>query len=112
MASNCSIKTVSDSKIILNLEKQHEGIATKSAKLKLENALQDYLGKDLSLKIEFSSHEIETPAMEKDRENSNNQSRAEKNAQEDEVVKAFKSKFGAEIVEGSVKPIGEPVEDK
>ncbi len=112
LASNCSINTVSDSTIILTLEKQHEGIATKSSKLKLENALQDYFGKDLRLKIEISSHERETPAMEKDRENSNSQSRAEKKAQEDEVVKAFKSKFGAEIVEGSVKPIGEPVEEK
>ena len=112
LASNCSVQSISDSTIILNLEKQHEGIATKSAKLKLENALKDYFGKDLKLKIEISSHEMETPAMEKDREIAKNQSIAEKKAEEDEVVKAFKSKFGAEIIEGSVKPIGEPVGEK
>ena len=112
LASNCSVQSISDSTIILNLEKQHEGIATKSAKLKLENALKYYFGKDLKLKIEISSHEMETPAMEKDREIAKNQSIAEKKAEEDEVVKAFKSKFGAEIIEGSVKPIDEPVGEK
>ena len=112
LASNCSVQTISNNTIVLNLEKQHEGIATKSAKLKLENALKDYFGKDLTLKIDISSHEMETPAMEKDRIIAKNQSKAEKNAEEDEVVKAFKSKFGAEIIEGSVKPIGEPVGEK
>ena len=66
-----------------------------------------YFDKNLSLTINFSSHEIETPAKKKDRANAKKQNQAEKHAEEDEVVKAFKSKFGAEVIEGSVKPIGE-----
>ncbi len=107
LASNCSVKKTTNYSIILNLAKQHEGIATKSAKQKLEKALQMYFDKNLSLTIKFSSHEIETPAKKKDRANAKKQNQAEKHAEEDEVVKAFKSKFGAEVIEGSVKPIGE-----
>ena len=107
LASNCSVKNITSDSIILNLAGQHEGIATKSAKQKLEKALQKYFDKDLSLKINFSSHEIETPAEKKDRANAKKQNQAERYAEEDEVVKAFKSKFGAEVIEGSVKPIGE-----
>lgn len=107
LASNCSVKEAADDSIILNLAKQHEGIATKSAKQKLEQALQTYYDKEMPLKIEFSSDEIETPAKKKNRAMEKRQTKAEKHAEEDEVVKAFKSKFGAEVVEGSVKPIDE-----
>ena len=107
LASNCSVKEATENLIVLSLEKQHEGIATDNAKQKLEIALQNYLHKELVLKIEISLEKIETPIMEKNRVMAKKQSQAEKHAEEDDIVKAFKSSFGAEVVEGSVKPIGE-----
>ena len=107
LASNCSLKEATDDRVVLNLAEQHEGIATSNVKQKLEKALQSYFNKDLSLIIEISSQEIETPAKEKDRAIEKKRSRAEKHAEDDEVVKAFKSSFGAEVIEGSVKPIGD-----
>ena len=107
LASNCSVNTITENTIILNISKQHEGIATKSAKQKLEKSLQEYFNKDMLVKFEYSAEEFDTPAKEKNRDIAKKLSQAEKRAEEDEVVKALKAKFGAEIVEGSVKPIEE-----
>ena len=107
LASNCSLKEITSDTIILNLSKQHEGIVTQNVKLKLEKALQYYFNKDLALVIEISSQEIETPAKKKNRTMEKKQSRAEKHVEEDEVVKALKLNFGAEVIEGSVKPVEE-----
>ena len=105
LASNCSVDSVTDNVITLHLTQQHEGIATKGARQRLEEALQDYYGNDIKLKIDISDNELETPARKKDRVREKVQSQAEKNAEQDDAVKALKTQFGAEIIEGSVRPI-------
>ena len=107
LASSCSVDTATDDRLVLNLAKQHDGIATPNAKRKLQEALQAYFSRDVELKIELAAHEIDTPAKKKNQAMGKRQSLAEKHVEEDEVVKAFKSSFGAEVVAGSVKPIGE-----
>jgi len=105
LASNCSIESIADEVITLHLAHQHEGIATKGARQRLEKALQEYFGTELKLNIDISSNELETPAKKKDRVREKIQSQAEKTVESDEAVKALKSQFGAEIIEGSVKPV-------
>ncbi|QMU61119.1 MAG: DNA polymerase III subunit gamma/tau [Gammaproteobacteria bacterium] len=105
LASNCSIESITDETITLHLAYKHEGIATKGAQQRLEKALQEYFGNELKLIIEISSNQLETPAKKKDRAREKIQSQAEKTAESDEAVKALKSQFGAEIIEGSVKPL-------
>ena len=105
LASNCSVNSVTDDLVVLHLAKQHEGIATKGAKKRLEDALQDYFNDNLRLKFDISDSELETPARKKDRVREKIQSQAEENAEEDAAVKALKTQFGAEIIEGSVRPI-------
>ena len=105
LASNCSIESVTDEIVILHLAQQHEGIATKGARQRLEKAIQDYYGGEIKLKFNISTDELETPAKQKDRVRKKIQSEAEKTAESDEAVKALKSQFGAEIIEGSVKPV-------
>ena len=67
----------------------------------------EHLDENIKLKFDISDNELETPARKKDRVREKIQSKAEKNAQEDEAVKALKAQFGAEIIEGSVKPLSE-----
>ena len=105
LASNCSVDSVTDNVVTLHLTQQHEGIATKGARQRLEDALQDYYSKDVKLKFDISDNELETPARKKDRVREKVQSQAEKNAEQDDAVKALKTQFGAEIIEGSVRPI-------
>ncbi len=105
LASNCSIESISDESITLHLSSQHEGIATKGAKQRLEKALQEHLSDEISLTIDVSSDALETPAKQKDRLRDKIQSQAEKTAESDEAVKALKAQFGAEIIAGTVKPI-------
>ena len=107
LATNCDVKHIDEDILTLSLEKQHEGIATEKSTQKLEKALQEYFHSQLSVKIEYSNDIIETPAKKKERSMAKKISQAEKSAEEDDVVKAFKSSFGAEIIEGSVKPIKE-----
>ena len=105
LASNCSVESVTDEAITLHLAQQHEGIATKGAQQRLEKAIQEHFGNEIKLKFDISDNELETPAKKKDRVREKIQSQAEKNAEADEAVKALKSQFGAEIIEGSVKPV-------
>ena len=105
LASNCSVDSVDDNFVCLHLARQHEGIATEGAKQRLEAALREYFNCDLRLKFDISDDELDTPARKKDRVKEKIQSQAEKNAEEDDAVKALKSQFGAEIIEGSVRPI-------
>ena len=105
LASNCSIESITDESITLHLAQQHEGIATKGAQQRLEKALQEYFDTKLKLNIDVSDNQLETPAKKKDRAREKIQSQAEKTAESDAAVKALKSQFGAEIIEGTVKPI-------
>lgn len=105
LASNCNVKNIEEDTITLSIEKQHEGIASEKSTQKLAKALQEYFSETVALKIECSTDAIETPAKKKERNIAKEQSHAEKSAEQDDVVKAFKSNFGAEIIEGSVKPI-------
>ena len=105
LASNCSVNSVDDNVVVLHLAQQHEGIATEGAKQRLQDALKEYFNCDLRLKFDISDGELETPARKKDRVKEKIQSQAEKNAEEDDAVKALKAQFGAEIIEGSVRPI-------
>lgn len=105
LASNCSVDSITDEIITLHLNSQHEGIATKGAKQKLEKAVQDYFGNNINLVIDVSPDVLETPAKQKDRIKEKIQSQAEEKAESDEAVKALKSQFGAEIIAGTVKPI-------
>ncbi len=105
LASNCSIESIEDEIITLHLSSQHEGIATKGAKQRLEKSLQEFLGMAINLNIDISSDALETPAKQKERVREKIQSQAEKTAESDEAVKALKSQFGAEIIAGTVKPI-------
>ena len=105
LASNCSVESVAGEVITLHLGQQHEGIATKGARQRLEKALQEYFACEINLKFDISTNELETPARKKDRVREKKQSDAEKSAEEDAAVKALKSQFGAEIIEGTVKPV-------
>ena len=107
LASNCSVESFEDEILTLHLSRQHEGIATNAAKQRLEKSLKAHLSENFRLKFDISDDELETPARKKDRVRKKIQSKAEKNAQEDEAVKALKAQFGAEIIEGSVKPLSE-----
>ena len=101
------MKTATRDRVVLNLAKQHEGIAIPNARRKLQEALQAYFNRDVELEIEPTDQDIDTPAKKKTRAMEERQSLVEKQVEEDEVVKAFRSSFGAEVVAGSVKPIGE-----
>ncbi len=105
LASNCSVEVISDEMITLHLAQQHEGIATKGARQRLEKALQEYFGNKVELKFNISSDELDTPEKKKSRARQKIQSQAEETAESDEAVKALKSQFGAEIIEGTVKPL-------
>ena len=107
LASSCSVQSATQDGVVLNLAEQHEGIAIPNARRKLQEALQAYFNQDVKLEIKLTSQDIDTPAKKKTRAMEERQSLVEKQIEEDEVVKAFRSGFGAEVVAGSVKPIGE-----
>ena len=65
LASSCSVKTASQDRVVLNLAKQHEGIAISNAQRKLQEALQAYFNQDVRLEIKLTDQDIDTPAKRK-----------------------------------------------
>lgn len=108
LAARCSVHKAAGNQIVLKLAKPHESIAAEGTVRKLEQALQAYFEREeIKLRIELSSDDIETPAKEKDRVVEQRMLLAKKHVEEDEAIRSLKLNFGAQIVPGSVKFIGE-----
>ena len=108
LAVRCSVGKITGNQIELILSKEHESMAAEGTRKKLEQALQAYFDrKEIRLSLKLTSGDIETPADKKDQMQKQRQLLAEKYVKEDETIKTLKLSFGAEIVPGSVKPIGE-----
>ena len=108
LAVRCSVNKVIGNQIELVLSKEHESIAAEGTCRKLEQALQAYFGqKEIRVSLELTSDDIDTPANKKDQMMKQRQRLAEKYVEEDETIRELKLSFGAQIVPGSVKPIGE-----
>jgi DNA polymerase III subunit gamma/tau len=104
LANNCRGMGLENDVVVLGLAKPKSHLATDNARSKLADSLSLYFDQTLSLRIEITEDEGETPAQNRQRAAEDRQRQAEKTVQEDSFIKALEETFDAEIVPGTVKP--------
>jgi DNA polymerase III subunit gamma/tau len=107
LASNCSLKSLSTDEVCLVLDAKHAEIKTGNAEARLKRALSYHLGSAVRLRIEIAEHLDETPAQLASRNVAECQRAAETAIETDATVQAFKERFDAEIIRGSIRPISD-----
>ncbi len=112
LAVNCVLNELAGNRVALTLDSAHHSLLTPRAQQRLQQALADYLDRDIHLEIQVGDTpaKVETPAKAVAREQDERQQQAEQSIEQDSFVQAMKDSFNAEIVPGSVKPVAESTE--
>ncbi|MDX9767527.1 MAG: DNA polymerase III subunit gamma/tau [Ectothiorhodospiraceae bacterium] len=105
LAENCAVRHFGQDELCLTLSRQHEGLRTPNAEKRLLEALRERLGDGLRLTVELDEPQTETPAQAAKRQERERQREAEMAIENDDVARALRETFGAEVVPGSVRPM-------
>jgi DNA polymerase-3 subunit gamma/tau len=104
LAANCEIKAWHGDHLALVLSEKQASLYAPASEERLSEALSEYAGRPVKLKIEIGVPATETPAQSTARAAGERQQAAVKSIEEDSLVQALKEKFGAEVVTDSVRP--------
>lgn len=107
LANNCVYDYWDGVTLSLKLDQAHQHMLVGSAEQRLQGGLQAYLGRELRLKISPETVQAATPAKLQAQAVADRQRAAEVAIQEDPMVLALEARFGARVVEGSVRPVDE-----
>jgi DNA polymerase-3 subunit gamma/tau len=107
LASNCAFESRDGGVVHLRLNRRHEQIASDSAKQRMEQALCQYYGETVSIKITIVGDEVESPAVRQQQAAESRHQEAVQSLQEDQVVKGLQDAFDAEVRPDMVMPIDE-----
>jgi DNA polymerase-3 subunit gamma/tau len=105
LAQHCELRTLGERECILRLSPTHAHLQMKPAPERLQQALADYLGRPVQLRIELARTEGETPAAVAGRERQERQERAVASIEQDNFVRDVIEGFDASLVESSIKPV-------
>ena len=104
LASNCVIKSQSDSKIELALSPNQEHLLNKSQQDRIELALKSKFGDGLSLSIVLEDSDNETPAEANARKERERLKDAQNSINNDPVVQSLMDTFNGTIDQDSIQP--------
>ncbi|GAB4353627.1 MAG: hypothetical protein Kow006_18880 [Gammaproteobacteria bacterium] len=104
LAMHCSWGGREGNRVTLILDREREQLLSGALEKRLGEALGNYLGSSIRLKIEVGAAP-ETPARARDRDQAARQAAAEAAVAADPNVRALQETFSATIREGSTRPI-------
>jgi len=104
LANNCYVESWDESQVTLGIDKSKEYLATDKSRERIAQCMSDYFGQNLSVSIQASEAQVETPAMSRERAAEEKQKAAESSVEHDDFIQAMQDAFDAEIVPGTVKP--------
>ncbi|WP_150427391.1 DNA polymerase III subunit gamma/tau [Dechloromonas sp. CZR5] len=105
LAQNCELRKLADGQCLLRLSPKQTHLQMKPNPDRLQQALADYLGHPVQLRIELAENEVDTPAATAGKQRQELQDRAENAIAQDVFVRDVIDSFGASVVESSIKPI-------
>ncbi len=105
LAQNCELRRLEDGLCLLRLSPKQGHLQMKPNPERLQQALADYLGSPVQLRIELADNEVDTPAATAGRQRQEQQERAASAIARDGFVRDAIDTLGASIVESSIKPI-------
>ena len=110
LIKHCLLESKESGMISLSLDQGSAGLLAESVQQEIEQSLNDFYGEKITLKLALAelsaenSLDTETPAQRNTRQIDERQQQAEKNIASDPFVIELQSRFGAQIVPGSVHP--------
>ncbi len=105
LANNCVLIRLDDELCLLGLEPRLGHLKSPRSESALEKALQSHFNRPIKLQIRLEAPEVETPALQSQREKDERQQSAVDEMERDEGILALKDAFDARIVPGSIKPL-------
>jgi DNA polymerase-3 subunit gamma/tau len=107
LAKNSVLASFAEGRVVLSLAPQHKHLqSNKIAQDKLQAALSDYFVKPVRLVVELgAAKDVATPAAVEQQEKQTRQQQAEEAIRQDTFVREAQSLLGAQLVEGSIKPV-------
>ncbi|HEC07556.1 MAG TPA: DNA polymerase III subunit gamma/tau [Thiolapillus brandeum] len=103
LAAHCTVKSWQDDLLLLTLNPTGGALAGAMPRQKLQEALENYLGRSIQMKIEVAETVEETPAQVAERRLQEKQSAAVNAMREDPVVKTLEEDFDGELLIDSIK---------
>jgi len=107
LAKNCVLASFEEGRMVLNLAPQFKHMQTnKMAQDKLQSVLSEYFAKPLRLVVELgATKDAATPAALEQQVKQTRQQQAEEAIKQDIFVREAQAKLGAQLIEGSIRPV-------
>ncbi|KFX69221.1 DNA polymerase III subunit gamma/tau [Pseudomonas taeanensis MS-3] len=105
IGANCSLIAVEGDSWLLHLDPGHSALFNATQQRRLNDALNQYHGRELSLQVELCKPEQETPAQAAARKRANRQREAEASIHNDPLVQQMIQQFAAVVRADSIEPI-------
>ena len=109
IGANCTLISVEGDNWLLHLDPAQSALFNSTQQRRLNDALNQFHGRELSVLIELQKPEQETPAQAAARKRANRQRDAEASIEKDPLVRQMIQQFGAVIRADSIEPLDTPV---
>lgn len=105
IGANCTLIEANGDDWLLHLDPAHSALFNATQQRRLNEALNQHLGRNLQLRIELIRPEQETPAQAASRKRAERQRQAEQSIHDDPLVQQMIQQFGASIRADSIEPL-------
>ncbi|OCR21831.1 DNA polymerase III subunit gamma/tau [Pseudomonas syringae] len=109
IAANCTLIAMDGDDWLLHLDPAHSALYNATQHRRLNDALNQYSGRTINLRVELIKPEQETPAQAASRLRGERQRQAEASIHGDPFIQQMLQQFGAVIREDTIKPVDAPV---
>jgi DNA polymerase-3 subunit gamma/tau len=105
IGANCTLIALEGDNWLLHLDPGHSALFNATQQRRLNDALNQYHGRELSLQVELCKPEQETPAQAAARKRANRQREAEASIHNDPLVQQMIQQFAAVVRADSIEPV-------
>ena len=105
IAANCTLIAVDGDHWLLHLDPAHSALFNTTQQRRLNDALNQYHGRTLTLSIELIKPEQETPAQAGSRRRAERQREAEESIHGDPFIQQMMQQFGAVVRHDTIEPV-------
>lgn len=105
IAANCTLIEKDEQQWSLQLDPMQQALFSDNQKNRINEAINEYVGHKITLKVIIETPTQETPALQEQRFKAEKQQAAEQSIFNDPLVQQLKEQFSAIIFEESIKPL-------
>lgn len=105
IAANCTLIAMDGDNWLLHLDPAHSALFNATQQRRLNDAINQHLGRSLNLSIELIRPEQETPAQAASRKRANRQREAEASIENDPFIQQMIKQFGATVRHDTIEPV-------